>query len=75
MKKSKKTAMIAAAFAVAMGLTSCVPPEEDEFKVRTKDEQEIKNEDPEVVYGPPPDIFDPSTESPTEVYGPPEDFE
>lgn len=73
MKKSKKTAMMAAAFAVAMGLSACVPPAEDkEIEVRRKSDSFPGKEDVEVVYGPAPDFddYDPTTEEVYDVYGP-----
>ena len=70
MKKSKKTAMMAAAFAVAMGLTACVPPSDDkEIEVRRKSDDSRETEDVQVVYGPPED-FDPSESEVYDVYGP-----
>lgn len=70
MKKSKKTALMAAAFAVAMGLSACVPPAEDkEIEVRKKKDSSRDVDDVQVVYGPPED-FDPSESEVYDVYGP-----
>ncbi len=60
MKKSAKTIAIAATFAVAMGLTSCVPPTGTFNKSDVDDGSHYKPDDDDVpcVYGP-PDDYDP----------------
>lgn len=75
MKKTKATALIAASFAVAMGLTGCIPPEDknDDPAVRTKEETEITSERPQTEYGAPID-YD-VDEPVADVYGPPTDYE
>ena len=90
MKKTKATALIAASFAVAMGLTACIPPEESgDPTVRTKEETSETTPDVQVEYGAPieyddPDVqtdygaptdYDPSDEDVQDVYGPPADFD
>lgn len=83
MKKSKKTALIAAAFAVAMGMTGCVPPDgnnETEVSVRVKETVETSEPvqceygapietDPQTDYGAPIET-DPQTD-----YGAPVEYE
>ena len=76
MKKTTKTALIAASFALAIGLTGCVPPGDnnDDIKIRTKsDEIDLTDDDVVCVYGPPSD-YDPDNDDPQDVYGPPSDF-
>ena len=74
MKKTKQTAVIAATFAVAMGVASCFPPDkDDDIKVKRKPAEEteitiaIATE-----YGPPVDYEEP--EDVQDVYGPPPDY-
>ncbi|MCR5802679.1 MAG: hypothetical protein K6G47_00320 [Clostridia bacterium] len=87
MKKSKKTALIAASFALAMGMAGCVPPDdsnETEVSVRTKESVETSDIqtdygapiDPDVQteYGVPIDYEDPSESEVEDVYGPPVDY-
>lgn len=59
MKKSSKTIAIAATFAVAMGVTSCVPP----------------TETGKLTDGEANSIFNPGDDDVNCVYGPPEDFD
>ena len=75
MKKSKKTALIAASFAMAMGLTACGS---DDGKKSGKNLSKLTapfehSDRTQTVYGPPTD-YDPSAEDPVDVYGPPADF-
>ncbi|MBO7424299.1 MAG: hypothetical protein J6U23_01355 [Clostridiales bacterium] len=87
MKKSKKTALIAASFALAMGMAGCVPPDdsnETEVNVRAKESVETSDVqtdygapiDPDVQteYGVPIDYEDPSESEVEDVYGPPVDY-
>lgn len=91
MKKTTKTAAIAATFAVAMGLSSCTPPETGAFN-KTDIDFEPVNEEPACVYGPAIydpnddyqqteygvpyyDDYDPDSDEPMDVYGPPPDMD
>ena len=82
MKKSKKTALIAASFALAMGMAGCVPPDDPndtEVSVRTK--ESVETSDVQCEYGAPidPDVqtdygapVDPDVQT---EYGVPIDYE
>lgn len=82
MKKTEKTALIAAAFAAAVTMSACdknssstsgndTPAAED-----TESKYLPEADDVEVVYGPPPsEEYDPESEEQQDVYGPPVDFE
>lgn len=76
MKKSKATALIAASFAMAMGLSACAGS--DDGKKSDKDLSKLtaafgNADEPQTEYGPPP-FYDPSEDEPTDVYGPPLDY-
>ena len=82
MKKSKKTALIAASFALAMGMTGCVPPDgnnETEVSVRTK--ESVQTSDIQTDYGAPIDTDvqteygAPIEEDPQTDYGAPIEYE
>lgn len=80
MKRSQKTALVAAMFASAVTLASCGPDASSEDTSNTKPpaavtsesaaEYDPESEEPQDVYGP-PEFFDDSTEP--EVYTPSED--
>ena len=71
MKKSKKTALIAASFAVAMGLSGCFNDEDPNISVRSKEPTTSVEETNNVVteYGVEPGYDE--TEEVYDVYGPP----
>lgn len=75
MKKSKATALIAASFAMAMGLSACGGS--GDGKNSDKDLSKLtapfrSANETQTVYGPPPD-YDPTADDPAEMYGPPVD--
>ena len=52
MKKSKKTALIAASFALAMGMAGCVPPDEsNETDVNVRSKETVETSDVQCEYG------------------------
>lgn len=75
MKKSKATALIAASFAMAMGLSACGSDDgKKSGKSLSKLKAPFENSDrTQTVYGPPTD-YDPSADDPEDVYGPPADY-
>lgn len=75
MKKSKATALIAASFAMAMGLSACGGS--DDGKKSDKNLSKLTSpfrsaNEVQTVYGPAPD-YDPTADDPAEMYGPPVD--
>lgn len=72
MKKSKKTIAVAAAFAVALSATACVPDSSKPGElVKNKIDFPIVDEDPPCVYGPAID-YEPYEEPVQTEYGVPE---
>ncbi|SDB22359.1 hypothetical protein SAMN02910317_01133 [Ruminococcaceae bacterium FB2012] len=81
MKKTKRTAMIAAAFAAAVSLTACSggssSGKADDVTpgvTVSNNSFDASSEEPQEVYGPPTD-FDASSEEVQDVYGPPVDYD
>ena len=81
MKKTNKTAMIAAAFAAALSLTACSggssSGKADDVTpgaTVSNNSFDASSEEPQEVYGPPTD-FDASSEEVQDVYGPPVDYD
>ena len=86
MKKSRKTRLIAAAFAATAGLTSCQmaygPPPTNEVTSEAVTEYDPAKDDVQDVYGPPvteaeetEEEYRPENDKVQLVYGPPESFE
>ena len=80
MKKTKRTAMIAAAFAAAVSLTACSggssAGKADDVTpgAAVSSSFDASSEEPQEVYGPPTD-FDVTSEEVQDVYGPPVDYD
>ena len=82
MKKTEKTALIAAAFAAALTMSACDKNSSSSSGSEAPGADDIESkylpetEDVEVVYGPPPsERYDPESEEQQDVYGPPVDFD
>lgn len=78
MKKSKKTIAIATAFAMAIGATGCVPPNDDKpgnLIDKVIDKFDPSDDDVPVVYGPPEDFYDPSDDDVQCEYGVEPDYD